>query len=253
MDALHATVAGIVFDGTGTEKYGFSIEQDGISGWFESPDLRREMVDRANQAGQFALPGYPTGRVTTISGLLTTASRGDQVRELNRLSALLMDGDFSPLVVQEETTTRAKVGRYGEPSIRMLVYGKVAQYQIQFWSPDPRRYGDEHTYDPGTVVDVYHYGTYHALADIEVTGVMGGYTLYGPNGKRYVVTQALSAGQTHRIEMRSGLLYRDGVLQRSAVGRSETWTIPPGARVTHTLAPASGSGQIRPRLRDAYI
>ena len=103
-------------------------------------------------------------------------------------------------------------------------------------------------------MQVMHRGNTPGIPTIRVTGTMpSGYTINGPGGREYVVEQALTAGQTHEIRMRTGWLYRNGSLQRSAVSRMQTWAIPSASLTTMTLDPVSGSGQMTVLLHDTFM
>jgi len=140
--SVEATIGGLTFVGGGGAAT-YTIEDDGLKGWFMGgTSMRREYVDRPNQPGQFATPGYLSGRIVAVSGLVLTDTAEDFEAAIVALSGLLADGTSDTLTVTTPTAaTTSTVYRYGEPQLKILVWGSVAEYQIQFWAPNPIRYG----------------------------------------------------------------------------------------------------------------
>jgi hypothetical protein len=127
----------------------------------------------------------------------------------------------------------------------------VADYQIQFKCADPRKFGDTRSFASGE--PAFHYGNFPATPQISISGSMpGGYTVNGPDGKRFVVTRALVSGSPHTIDMETGLLRVNGALAYGGVTTANTWTVPAGRQVTHTLT-GSGSGVLAVRVADTYV
>jgi hypothetical protein len=135
-----ATVGGLTFSGDGSTAT-YTLDSDGLKGWWVGgTSMRREYVDRPNQHGQFSTPGYLSGRIVTLSGQVQADDPEAFEDALEALGALLEDGDSDTLTVTSASGVRtAEVARYGEPMVRVLVYGSVAEYQFQLWAPDPTR------------------------------------------------------------------------------------------------------------------
>lgn len=138
--SLEATVGGLTFVG-GEGAATYTIGDDGLKGWFVGgTSMRREYVDRPNQNGQFPTPGYLSGRIITLSGLVRATSEAAFEAALDTLDALLADGSDDTLTVTTAAGgSTATVSRYGEPQLKIVVWGSVAEYQIQLWAPDPTR------------------------------------------------------------------------------------------------------------------
>jgi hypothetical protein len=137
---LEATLGSLTFVGdAGAATY--TLEE--LDGWFvNSATMRREYVDRPNQHGQFATPGFLSGRIVTLSGKVHASSDADFEAALVALSGLLADGESDTLTVTTGVgATTATVYRYGMPRTRVIVWGSLAEYQLQLWAPDPVRYG----------------------------------------------------------------------------------------------------------------
>ncbi|MCC2030610.1 hypothetical protein [Microbacterium allomyrinae] len=249
---IRVRVGGLLIEGDGGSSPFGLVD---LTGWTDSPGMRREQEARATGHGAFSAPGYLSGRVITVDGELISDGPVDQERQLRRLAGVLADGSFATAVVDEASSSlKAVVGRHDKPDTTVEAYGRLATFQLLLWSPDPRRYGESHTYGPGQTA--FHYGTFRASPTIDVvalTNMPDGYTITGPAGRHFDVTQPLAAGHVHRVEMRTGRVYLDGALQVGAVGRAETWAIPPGLQVAHTLVPVSGTGSLAVKVVDTFI
>jgi hypothetical protein len=138
--SVTATVGGLTFQGGGGAAT-YTLDVDGLKGWFVGgTSMRREYVDRPNQPGQFATPGYLSGRIVELSGQVHADSEADFLVALGALDALLADGGSDTLTVTTGSgADTATVYRYGEPQVKFIVWGSVAEYQIQLWAPDPAK------------------------------------------------------------------------------------------------------------------
>ena len=232
----------------------YTIEQ--ITGWFEGVDVRRSGGARPATDGVFDSPAYLTSRIITITGLvLSNGSSSDFEMALARLAGLPPRHVSLFTVETDNGTTWANARRAEKPEVTVIVWGQVARYQLVLEAPDSLRYGDTHVSPPGTSANVFHYGNYEASPIIDVTAVTtmaSGYTLNGPDGKAFVVTQGLTAGQVHRIDMATGWVYRNGVLQTGVVGAADLWGVPPGVLTPHAITPVSGTGQITVSVTDTF-
>ena len=246
---MHVLFCGLRFDGTDTIEPELSIDRDGLTGWLKGGvGTRYESVPRANADGDHDLPVYRTGRRVTLTGLIRTEDPDDQSRLMRSLTGLMdlrTSAQFA--VVTEFDTTWADV-KVDNVEVNVLAYGQTARYRLELWADDPRIFGETRVFSSGQ--DASHRGNASAVPELEVTGVYtSGYTVSVP-GKSFVVTQALAAGQTHRIDLKTGWLYRNGVLQSGAVGQADTWVVPKGTPVKHTL---SGSGVLKVSVVDTFI
>ena len=252
---LRVDVGGITFHGVHADMTSgphFVIQE--MSGWDESPDMRRDTEDRPLQHGAFDATGYLSPRTVSLSGVILGESPRDLQHAVRRLNALLADGGDAVMTVQDALGPLwARVRRASAPA--MKVRGEapsIADYQVQFWAPDPRRYGQLREF-AGVQVVPFHYGTMPAIPEVLVTGTFPqGYTIgYGP--RAFIVTAPLAAGQTHRIDMRTGWVYRGSTQLVGAVAAAEVLRIPPGMPDEPvTLTGTNGSGSMTLRVADTF-
>lgn len=250
---LEMRVAGVQFTGSPLARSGFVIAPDGLTGWAESTAGRDNGGDRPNAHGSFDVPMYRQARSITATGHILADSPEELEAMRDRITGLLSDGESGRLAVQTVNDTRwadIRVVSARAPEIDK----RTASFIVQMVAADPRRYGEVNPFGPGTSLQVFHRGNTPAIPTIRVTGSMpSGYKITGPGGREYVVSQALSGGQTHEIRMRTGWLYRNGALQRAAVSRMQTWAIPPGVVASMGLVPVSGSGQMEVLLPNTFM
>lgn len=220
------------------------IGPDGITGYYESTTMRGHGSDRPIGHGAFDVPVFQTSRAIQWPGHILASTGYDAAKKRDMLTGVLAEGQSGRLsVVNDAGMTWANVRLVAaRPGAN---YGTAIPYLMQVLAADPRRYAAQTDPFVGTDLEVFHYGNVTALPVITVTGSMpDGYSILGPEGREYTVTQALSGGQTHRIVMRTGFLYRNGVLQRGAVSRADTWGVPAGVKTPFVLDPVSGSGSM---------
>ncbi|GAA5198506.1 hypothetical protein [Microbacterium jejuense] len=237
---MRAYFAGLEFVGDGGAAT-FTLGRNGLVGWFEGVGTRGEQTARSVADGDHVSPAFLTGRLITLTGLVLGASTEAALSALSALPRRTL-GQFA--VESDDSDTWALVRRLDKPDISVDAWGSAVSYQLRLYAPDPFRYGEEVISSSGTEVSIAHAGNTVAVPVIEVSGSMpSGYEI-ASQGKRYVVTQALTSGHTHVIDMANGFLTLDGDLQVGAVSRCETFTIPRGAGATVTITPVSGSGSI---------
>lgn len=251
---LRARINGLVFNGTAAT--GFVISPDGWKGWDEGADVRRDETNRPTSHGAFDAPGYLSPRVTTIAGHVLAPSSRELRHLCAQLTGLLADGDSGRLVVDTDKGIEwANVRLAARTAVTVNGATRTdAEFQISFWSADMRKYGAEHVFGPTSgTVRAYQYGNFPALPVVEITGSLpSGYTVTS-QGKTFKVSQPLTSGQTHRLDMRRGWLFRNNVLQSGAVDVAESFTIPPDVQPQVVFTPASGSGQMTVTVTDTFI
>lgn len=220
------------------------------SGIDEGVQVRREQVARPGAHGAFSLPGHLDARVVTMAGHVLAPSPEMLLHMVRRLTGLLADGGTESLSVLGEREVHLKVGLAAQTAVTVRGNDpRVADFQLQLWAPDPRMYGEAHEFVSGQTA--YHRGNFPATPVIELAGAASGNTITGPAGKAFTITQSRAAGQTHRIDLATGRVYLNGVLQLGVVSRGDLWTVPPGLPgVVHTL---TGSGTMKVILPDTFV
>lgn len=134
-----ATVNGLEFVGDGSAGT-YTIGENGLTGWFEGVGVRYNRIPRPLSDGEFDSPGYLTGRLITLSGLVVTSS------EAAFESALLALSDIPVRDLVEFTVTTgvgvkaAMVRRAEQPDISVNVWGELAAYRLTLFAPDPELY-----------------------------------------------------------------------------------------------------------------
>lgn len=243
---FQARLDGLVFEG-GDGPAVYDIATDGLRGWFEGVDVRSERHPRPSSNGFFPSEVLRGGRTITLKGLVHSRGDVDQERALARLTGLLANGQTGRLTVQTPNgETWADVELDDKPEITMLMYGQTAEYRLQFWAPDPMRYGKTNVFEPGDAVS--HRGNAPSFPVIKVVGPRPAYTI-SAGGKDFAVSQALTAGQTHEVFLKTGTVLRNGIKQLGVTTAPVRWSVAAGQRLLHTI---SGSGPASIELPDTF-
>lgn len=228
------------------------LSTDGFTGWDDTPDLRRNSIDRANASGEFDAPGYYTARTASLSGFVVTDSARETAAIGRRMRGLLTDGEMGRITVERDDVTEFADGRLASRT-KFDVHGNdptVADWQMQFWFPDPRKYGalNHEVSGAGGALITRHYGNARASTRFVVTGTGPRWRITGPGGRSVAIATPLVAGHPHEYDMLTGQLRIDGVLQYGAVETADSWSVPSGRILNHTLSVGTG-GDAR---ADAY-
>lgn len=243
---FQARLGGLVFEG-GDGPAEYDIAPDGLRGWFEGVDLRTERYPRPSANGYFPSEVLRGGRTITMKGQVHSRGAVDQERSFARLTGLLSDGLQGRLNVQTENgMTWADVELDDKVEITTLIYGQTAEYRLQLWAPDPIRYGDKNTFAPGAAV--YHKGNAPSFPVVTVVGPRPAYSI-SAGGKSFPISQALTAGQTHEVFLKTGAVFRNGIKQSGVTTAPVRWSVAPGQELVHTI---SGSGTASIDLFDAF-
>ncbi|MGI6878840.1 hypothetical protein [Microbacterium sp. gxy059] len=247
---MYASLDGVTFDG-GDPWALFTIWQDQIRGWFESVGVRRQDADRPLSHGAFASRAYRGGRLITVEGQINTRSPGEQESAMARMTGILADGQLGDLAVTTtEGTSSALVQLNAAPEIRVVTYGRVANYSLELWAPDPRRYGERRVWS-GRSVEPWHRGNTDAHPVCTVMGAASnGYTI-SYRGHAFRVSGSKSASSVDVIDMRTGWVRRDGRVLTGVVSAADVFTVPRGAVAGPVTI--TGGPSMEVALRDTYI
>lgn len=234
---------------------GLFVAPDGLDGWDDSAPARRDATPRPVAHGEFDAVTYQGARVVSIDGFAIADSEQELAHLRSQVTGIAADGTARIVVDHQGQTLWADARRADTTKFKDLgarAGALCASFFVQLVCVDPRKYGELRSFN-GPTATCLHYGNFPALPVIEVTGTLPtGYTV-ASQGKQFIVSQALAAGQTHRIDMRRGWLYRDDVLQSGAVAQADTFTIPVGAATPVVFTPASGTGAMTVSVTDTFI
>lgn len=253
---MRATIGGISFDEWPRNfDTSFVITPGGLKGWMSGTTIRRDEVARPSAHGAFDAPGFQSARVVSIEGAILATSEDVLERMILQLTGLLADGSTGQLTVQDDhgNATWADVRLAAQTQVDRSTTGREADFQVQFWAPDPRRYGDLQSFPPAGAsaatgsVSVFHRGNFPAHPVISIGSAPSAYEITSPAGTFSVAGAA--AGGTHVVDMRTGRVTRNGVLM-PGVSSGATWAVPPGDRWSHSLSVPSG---FRVQLHDTYV
>ena len=229
---------------------GLFVGPDGFQGWDDSTTGRRDSTDRPSAHGSFDGPLLRGERVFSVDGHAIAASAAELGHLRSRVTGLGGDGARVRVTVDHQGQTLWADAKVPEATFRDLGFrGRRhrARFSLQFVAADMRKYGPVQSF-PGASVQAFHYGNFPAAPVIDVVGPVAAPYTVASQGKSYTVTQALTAGQTHRIDMSTGWVTRNGVLQVGVVSSAQTFEIPPGLPVTVT-----GPASMTVKVTDTYI
>ncbi|WIB25432.1 hypothetical protein [Curtobacterium sp. MCSS17_015] len=259
MSILTITLPGLEVLGRpldGSPPDGVYLGPDGFEGWDDTPDMRRETVQRVAAAGDFDATGYADARVVSLSGLIVSPSEARTQYWTERLTGVLSGGTTEKITVRRNGTVRFASGGLVKTKVVTRARARhVADWQMQLWFPNPFKYGDENhvqSDDVGFAV-VSHYGNAAASPLLVVTGSAPGWDV-AARGMRVSVTRALQPGQKHVYDLRTGLLTINGSpAPAGSLDEADTWTVPAGDAIGHRLQVGSGTGTLDVYTPDTYI
>lgn len=236
---MRATINGLSFDEWPRDfDESYVIEPEGLQGWFGDVEPRRDEALRPLADGSFDSRVFMSAREVSIQGTILASSEGSLQARVDQLAGLLADGSIGRLTVQDDhgNATWADVRLAAATKITRFTSGREASFQVQFWAPDPRRYGELRTFSGGA--NVYHRGNAPAFPVVRIGSGAASYDITW-QGRTFRVSGAPSGG-VHRVDMRTGRLTRNGAPVLGAVVRAETSPLPPGARWSYAVSAGSG-------------
>ncbi|QHF24097.1 hypothetical protein GTU73_08790 [Rathayibacter sp. VKM Ac-2804] len=250
---LTINVGAVTFHGRGAdlpEDGGFLIDQSGFTGWDDGVDVRRDETARPEGHGSFDAIGRLGPRTVALAGTAQAPSPEELDALKHRLTGLLADGDDARIQVKRDGETlwgRCRLAARTRFTVRGASGARFADWQLQLWMPDPRKYGATETFEQRPAS---HRGNFPARPLHRIQGLLpNGYTIFGPTGE-YTVIRALDAGHEHTIDMRDGFLRVDGVVDLGGVRRGDVWTVRPGDQVEFT---ATDLAVLKTEVTDTYI
>lgn len=134
-----ATINGLEFVGDGSPGT-YTFGRDGLVGWFEGVGVRYERIPRPNGDGEFDVPGYLTGRLITLQGLILTGSDAEFEAAQEALGDIPVRDLVEFTVTTASGTKGAMVRRADKPDVSVNVWGRSASYRLTLFAPSPVRY-----------------------------------------------------------------------------------------------------------------
>ncbi|WP_367147227.1 hypothetical protein AB0870_08395 [Microbacterium proteolyticum] len=255
-DTFRMQGEGVVLRGapSPSDPTGLFIGPDGLQGWQGLPARRREQLVRALGDGEHDVPVRLPARVMTIDpGVILAASTYELQRFCDQMNGWGATGVRFPLIVQQlGQTLRVTVRVIASEGVDLNRYSAGLHHGLlsaQLVAPDPRKYAVEQRAYPvvaaGGSVLVPSRGNFPAHPVIEIPAAPASWSVSSPAGT-FSVTGA-PAGGTHRVDLRTGRVYRDGGWL-PGVGRGRLWAVPHGTQWAHTL---SAPGRVL--IRDTYV
>ena len=233
---------------------GLFVGRDGLQGWQDLPARRREAMVRALADGEHDVPVRLPARVITIDpGIILARSEFELQRWCDQMNGWGAGGGRFTLVVTH-------LGQTLSASVRVIASKGVDRQRraggflegsmsAQLVAADPRKYAEEQdpfvVAAPGGNVLVPSRGNFPAHPVIEIPSAPSSWTVTSPAGV-FTVTGA-TAGGTHRLDMRTGRVTRNGVWMPQ-VGVGPLWAVPDGTQWAHVL---SAPGRVL--IRDTYV
>ena len=232
---------------------GIFVKRRGFQGWEGISDVRREQVARAVEHGEHDVPTYLGARVLTVD-VWIIASTVSRLREFSQqFTGVGADGSRTLVEVDHQDQELHAVGRrlIGVADDEGVRYGRHlrASGQWQFVFADPRKYGEAQTFPStgtATSVTASPEGNFPAHPVIEIPNAPASWSASSPGGT--VQVSGAPSGGTHRFDMLTGRLTRDGADITQYVTRGDIWAIPAGVGWVHTL---SAPGRVR--LSPTYV
>lgn len=240
-----------------------------LGGWHDGVAVRSQRADRPQAHGTFATRGWRSGRAITVAGEVHVDGHAAAAAARNAITACLADGTFGDMRVTDPdgTVTSALVQLDGKPLVTWGPNGDVVVFDLQFYAPDPLRYGDPVALDTGfpkpggglrfplftdgaARVGFLDFGAPGTSGRITLTnhGTAAGhpqYTVVGPvppegfdivcveTGERITFSEGVSAGSTLVLDSATGRVLLNGDGDKSgALTRADWFTVPPGGTCT---------------------
>lgn len=226
-------------------------------GWTDSPERKLKSESRPLADGDYDADEFFDIREINITGRLKAKSHDMAHEAENWLKAMILNGSGTMLVRGHGPDQSAKVKLAG--AIKCKIEPGTDNYlrwQIRIKANDPYKYGETHPFAvaSGNEVFVFQRGMVPAWPKLTITGNLpGGYEV-GLVDRLIQVTKPLTAGQTHTIDTRSGILRSNGLVVAGGLGITELFRVKPGLPQSLLFMPrTTGSGTLKAEVTDTYI
>ncbi|MBN6777437.1 hypothetical protein JRG19_02585 [Pseudoclavibacter alba] len=151
---------------------GLVVLEKGLTGWLDSPEIRREQIDRLGH-GSFATPATLSDRLVEVEGLALADSWRKLSALRDNLVSMQLVEDEELLTLQIDGESRyAKALPTGGIKWEADPYQCEARFRVSFWCPDPWIFGDSRVYK-GTAAQPRQFGTVNAYPTVKFAGDFG--------------------------------------------------------------------------------
>lgn len=225
-----------------------------ITGWYEPPNSKGSEEERALADGDYDAQLYYAARMITLDGILFHNGRGQALQSLERLAVAASLNSRKMIVTDFGLSRFANVKSQGVDFTTTTT--EAIRWQVRLKATDPYKYGEKVAFSGavGTAFDVFQRGTVPAWPFITVTGSMpGGYEVM-IGGQLIEVTRALTSGNPHTIDTRTGILRVNGAVAINGLGIAELFRVNPGMpQSVYAVAKSTGTGTVKLDVTDTYI
>lgn len=239
---------------SGTDRYG-DWQIGSVEGLFDSPDRKQDNDSRPLADGDYDAPEFYERRDITIEGRLMASSHEMMHEAINWLKSMLANRSGTMFIRGHGPEQWASVKLAGAVRCRALT-DTYMTWQLRLKAIDPYLYGEKTSFSGavGTAFDVYQRGTVPAWPFITVTGSMpGGYEVM-IGGQLVEVTRALTSGNPHTIDTRTGILRVNGSVAINGLGIAELFRVNSGMpQSVYAVAKSTGTGTVKVDVTDTYI
>lgn len=225
-----------------------------MEGWDETPGEKSNSESRPLSDGDYDAPVFYGPRLVTLNGRLSARSPGDAFTARERLTSLLRNpGRFQIDQFGLPRWANARRGRIKPGQIK----GRHLPFQMELRFIDSYKYGAARSFG-GSVsapAQVFHRGTAPAWPVVTIPGINApaGYTLT-LNGKSVVVTRAVTAGVSHTIDFKTGILRVGGAVARGGLSTANFSPVNPGLPQTMSISVPTGAWpSFTASFNDTYI
>ena len=242
----------------------FLLRKGSMEGWDSTPPVRSGVEDAPNADGAFDNPGYYTARRFVLSGWIEAESQGQLEQAKARLRGAITARSSVPIWVSKGSLDLSATVKLDgdvritdQPSLPKGAW--KADFTLPLVAADPRKYGHVNKFSMasfGVAQDLFHRGNYLASPKVYVTGnALGGWKLvYPQSGSVFIYTGPLVSGQEHVVDMSTGHVTVNGVIQDGDIGAASLWRIQPGLKSPMRIEPiGSGTADGVAYVTDTYI
>ena len=132
------TADSLVFSGGAREPL-YSVEHDGLEGWFDGAPPRPDTQDKPNAHGAFFSPNWRGGRSFSWWGNIHTDSPAEQQKARVNLAGMCSGTGLYTVSVQlDGVTTSVEAALFKAPESHVVTYGNLATYRVEMFTREER-------------------------------------------------------------------------------------------------------------------